>query len=176
MYRAAEGSVCMNTFFPHCPLRQGGSLLAGHTRWQHQPSLLCSSRHRFNKEKFVQHLFIWKSRVWHSNAGSSRLRWMDTQVSWRTLTTLQVPQNPPPRTHSPLSPPPSASYAPHRCTAFSLPCTSKRRRQSERLKCRVAHSFIFNCILYSKEYAVFFISSASGHSHRCEYLNFEGKN
>lgn len=22
MYRAAEGSVCMNTFFPHCPLRQ----------------------------------------------------------------------------------------------------------------------------------------------------------
>lgn len=22
VYRAAEGSVCMNTFFPHCPLRQ----------------------------------------------------------------------------------------------------------------------------------------------------------
>lgn len=22
MYGAAEGSICMNTFFPHCPLRQ----------------------------------------------------------------------------------------------------------------------------------------------------------
>lgn len=121
--------------------------------WQHQPSLLCSSRHRFNKEKCVLHLFIWKSRVWHNNAGSnsSRARWKDTQVSWRWLTNLHHPLVPPLYHHHPLMPPTGAQ--------LSLPRTSKTQRQSERLKCRVSHSFISNCIPYSKEDGVLFKSN-----------------
>lgn len=117
----------------------GGSLLAGHMRWQHRPSLLCSSRHRLNKEEFVQHLFICKSRVWHSNAGSSsRLRWVDTRASWRLL--------PPP--------PPRLSLSPLSCSAqvHSVVYLAHQRDGS-----RARHSsaggtnFIFSRILYSKE-------------------------
>ena len=62
----AQSSV--NTFFPHCPLKTGGSLLAGQIGCHHRLVLLCSSWHRFNKEKFVQNLFISKSRVWQQQA------------------------------------------------------------------------------------------------------------
>lgn len=128
----------------------GGSLLAGHMRWQHRPSLLCSSRHRFNKEKFVQHLFICKSRVWHSNAGSSRLRWVGTQVSWRLLTTPSTPLALSPLSHRhPLM----LSTGAQRF----LPRTSKRRQQSERLECRGALilSSIVSCIQKETYYSFY---------------------
>lgn len=107
----------------------GGSLLAGHMRWQHQPSLLFSSRHRLNKVEFVQHLFICKSRVWHSNAGSgSRLRWVDTQATWRLAPPHPLLSLSSLSHHHPLMLSTGA-----RCC---LPHTSKRRQQSETLECR----------------------------------------
>lgn len=154
-----RGSVYMNTFFSSLSSQTGGSLLAGHMRWRHQPSLLCSGWHRFNKEEFVQHLFICKSRVWHGSAGSSRPRWVDSQGSWRLLTIIRpaaaasLSTVPHPSHHHPLL---SSVQV---CTVFP-PRTSKRRRQRGRLQCR-GHQFflflIFNAILRSKEDALFIL-------------------
>lgn len=118
----------------------GGSLLAGQIGWQRRPTLLCSGRHRFNKEKFVQNLFIWKSRVWQ-------------QDGWRRNTRTHALH--PPTTPATLMPilslPPSPSRAQHWCIVrsfvfFFLPLTSKRR-------CK-GHQFHLQ---FSKErYSVFF--------------------
>lgn len=152
----------MNTFFPHCPLRQEDhywlDTCSGSTRLHYYAAVDTG----LTKRNLSSICLSGRAEPGTAMLAAAVLRWTDTQVSWRPLTTPQ----PPPQTNHP-PPPPLLSHhhplmLPTGAQLFFQPSTSKRRQQSERLKCRVAHSFIFNCIPYSKEDAVLFISSMFG--------------
>lgn len=150
MCRATEGSLYMNTFFPHCPLRQEDhywlDTCAGSTGLHYYAAVDTGLTKR-NLSSICLSV--------RAESGTA----MQAKVG-RHSSKLAAAHNPlhPPRTVPSL--PPSPSHAQHRCTAFS---TSHIKETAAEWETRVqgGTNFIFNSILHSKGDVLFilFISS-----------------
>lgn len=136
----------MNTFFPHCPLRQEHhywlDTRSGSTSLHYYAPVDTGLTKRNLSSICLSGRAESGTAVLAGNS-NSRQRWIDTQVSWRLLTTLQPPLH---QNHQP----------PHyRCIAF--PTSHIKETLEWVTEVQRGTGVISNCILYSKENALGFL-------------------